>query len=149
MWGDCILRPFSLSPNRHMCQWHSWDIAFTRMGQTDEPETYYLLPPQLPRHRDKNQGRNAITFQMERGENHSKLKIIWKFIMHLVRVKNQFQMLILLIPSLWIQITINRKADKSCPQDKAVLSKQLEVKGSAVKIHTIFLKAHCIRQTPS
>lgn len=53
-------------------------------------------------------------------------------------------MLILLIPSLWIQIAINRKAGKSCPRDKVVLSKQLRVRGSAVKTHTISLKEHYI-----
>lgn len=35
-------------------------------------------------------------------------------------------MLILLIPSLWIQITINSEAGKSCPGAEAMLSKQLE-----------------------
>ena len=56
----------------------------------------------------------------------------WKVHLHVVREKNQFHMLILLIPSLWIQIAINREAGKSCPRDKPVLSKQQEVRGSAV-----------------
>lgn len=58
-------------------------------------------------------------------------------------------MLILLIPSLWIQIAINRKAGKSCPRDKPVLSKQLEVRGLQNETHTDPLKGRCIEPTPS